>query len=281
MKIYDCFLFFNELLLLEVRLNELDPYVDYFVLVECCENFRGDPKPFYFEENKDKFRKFLNKIIHVKVEDRYFGQTWDRQVFQRNCIKRGLNDLNEEDVVLISDLDEIPRGEKIAEGLPVLGRATEFIIQGYAHFINRRVKRIHPRYQKLGGENHNGTVAVRFSDFTNAEDVRRLSGKFSSYRSQGKIDQIEEGGWHFSWMGDLDAITLKAASVSGHTAVNDPKMSTERWKEEQEILKRGGEGLVGVNSSGTAEFSIVPLDQSYPRYILDNLEKFEDWIYKK
>ena len=69
MGIYDCFIFFNELDLLEIRLSELYNYVDYFVIVEANKTFKGKSKPFYFEENKQKYKKYLDKIIHVKVYD--------------------------------------------------------------------------------------------------------------------------------------------------------------------------------------------------------------------
>ena len=65
-KVYDCFIFFNELDLLELRLETLDPYVDHFVISECDSTFSGEDKPFYFEENKEKFSKFLDKIIYIK-----------------------------------------------------------------------------------------------------------------------------------------------------------------------------------------------------------------------
>ena len=65
-KIYDSFLFFNELDLLDIRLTILDPYVDYFVISECDYTFSGNKKPFYFDDNKNLFSKFLHKIIHIK-----------------------------------------------------------------------------------------------------------------------------------------------------------------------------------------------------------------------
>ena len=66
-KIYDGFLFFNELDLLDLRLNTLNDVVDYFVLVESSITHQGESKPFIFEENKQKYQKFLEKIIHIKV----------------------------------------------------------------------------------------------------------------------------------------------------------------------------------------------------------------------
>jgi len=68
-KIYDCFCFFNELDLLELRFNILDPYVDYFVLSEASVTHTGQPKPYYYEENKKRFAKWEHKIIHLKITD--------------------------------------------------------------------------------------------------------------------------------------------------------------------------------------------------------------------
>ncbi len=106
-KIVDCFLFFNELELLTVRLEELYDHVDYFVLVEAAETFRGNPKPYIFEENKARFQKYLSKIIHVKVEDRkpHYG-VWEREGFHRNCIRRGLAFCKKNDIILMSDFGQ-------------------------------------------------------------------------------------------------------------------------------------------------------------------------------
>ena len=87
--IYDCFTFFNEFDLLEIRLNELDSVVDKFVLVEATKTFSGKDKPLYFNENKNKFNKFLNKIIHVIV-DEYpnLNGDWVIENHQRNEISK-------------------------------------------------------------------------------------------------------------------------------------------------------------------------------------------------
>lgn len=112
-KVYDCFTFFNELDLLEIRLNELDPVVDRFVLVEATVTQRGQPKSLFFRENRERFTKFLPKIEHVVVEDMPAGpqtksNNWKRENFQRRAIMRGLASAQADDFVLISDLDEIP-----------------------------------------------------------------------------------------------------------------------------------------------------------------------------
>ena len=116
-KIVDCFLFYNEIELLIYRLNTLETIVDYFILVESRFTFTGRPKPLYYEENKLLFERFKDKIIHIVVDDCIYKypdirdpQQWENEIFQRNCISKGINrlELNESDLILISDVDEIP-----------------------------------------------------------------------------------------------------------------------------------------------------------------------------
>src|SRR4051812_5983866 len=99
--IYDCFTFFNELDLLEIRLNELDPVVDKFVLVEATKTHQGKEKPLYFTMNKSRYEKFLPKIIHVVVDTYpdYEGQSaWLLEHHQRNMIMKGLEGCSPADV---------------------------------------------------------------------------------------------------------------------------------------------------------------------------------------
>ena len=107
-RLFDCFIFFNEIDLLEIRLEESFDHVDYFVICEATRTFRGAPKPLIFSENRDKFAKYLPKIRHVVVDDMPMdGDAWQREFHQRNAIKRGIPDATPNDVVAISDCDEI------------------------------------------------------------------------------------------------------------------------------------------------------------------------------
>ena len=151
MKIYDAFLFFNELDLLELRLELLYNYVDYFIISECDYTFSGLPKPFYFEENKDIFSRFKDKIIHIKHHnsneidsftnpygdleqenfDRYnaiikyydtikhssktsYGKPWwCRDLLQREYVSLGMDKCSDDDIIIFGDLDEFPDPLKI------------------------------------------------------------------------------------------------------------------------------------------------------------------------
>ena len=125
MKIFDCFMYFDEDIVLELRLNSLDKYVDYFVIVESEFTHKGDKRNLKF--NHKKFEKFKNKIIYkiyneppkdielVNNEDneklkqkKYIMNALKRENYQRNCIQEGLKDADPTDMILISDLDEVP-----------------------------------------------------------------------------------------------------------------------------------------------------------------------------
>ena len=114
--IYDCFTFFNELDLLEIRLNVLNDVVDRFVLVEAGQTHTGKPKRLLYEENKLRYSKFADKIIHVRIDSFPSGHdAWWNENYQRNAIMQGLKCAKDDDIVMISDLDEIPRPELVAE----------------------------------------------------------------------------------------------------------------------------------------------------------------------
>ena len=118
MKIYDCFQFFNEENILDLRLNILDEFVNFFVIVESTTDHQGNKKKLNFD--KDKFKKFQKKIIYVVVEDTldtikkpHLGQNSLVERHQRNSIMRGLKNCSDDDLVIISDVDEIPDLSKL------------------------------------------------------------------------------------------------------------------------------------------------------------------------
>src|SRR5262249_27168436 len=106
-RVFDCFPFFNEFDLLEIRLNELSDVVDYFVIAEAKRTFSGNPKPLYFRENRARFSKFLDRIVHITVENvpQRMDSSWGRQTYQRDALQRGLARAQPDDLILLSDVD--------------------------------------------------------------------------------------------------------------------------------------------------------------------------------
>ena len=110
MKVYDCFTFYNEFELLELRLKSLWDVADFFIIVEADKTLNNKPKPFYFAERKNDFAEFLPKIrnIKIKMDIPYRGTgDWSIEYAQRNAISEGIKDAAPDDLIFISDLDEI------------------------------------------------------------------------------------------------------------------------------------------------------------------------------
>ena len=258
-KVYDCFPFFNELELLQVRFAELNDTVDYFVLVESVETQRGDPKPLYFAENKHLFEKYLPKVIHVIIDERHpeMGM-WKREHFQRNAILRGLTKCSPSDLIILSDLDEIPRASVIANlkklfeiSSPKPAKAPlfrskkaekkyrkkytdlgayAFQMDHYSYQLNRQI----PSKEIRDGGYWQGTIVMTY------EKMKAHSPQYFRQR-RNKLPRIENGGWHFSSMGGKEKVRQKISSiVEGRSdGASVPDEEIERWINEYPIVALG------------------------------------------
>jgi O-antigen biosynthesis protein len=210
----DTFTFFNELDLLEIRLETLTPHVDRFVLVEATTTFQGQPKPLYFAENKERFAKFLDRITHVVVRDLPADATpFEREFFQRDAILRGLEGLPGDTLVLLSDVDEIPklplRRLPPADARPLLFRQRFF----YYALDNECTTLTLPC-----------TCLVRLDRLGQPSQLRReIVGLHGSMLGGGKdtggFEIVEDGGWHFSFLGDAQNAVTKIESFA-HDELN-------------------------------------------------------------
>ncbi len=285
--IYDCFTFFNELDLLEIRLNILNDYVDKFVLVEATKTHQGKDKPLFFEQNKNRYKKFLDKIIHIVVDDmpEYNGNnSWELERFQRNAIQRGLKTANQNDIIIISDIDEIPDLSKI--DFSHLNRNTFYIFRQrmFYYFINCMNNAQNGNYRWCG------SVLYKYSPEIYPQQIRNLSiklqGLFSDkliykiiaffnklklvYSKGWKLKFIKDGGWHFSYLGGVEMIIKKIESFA-HTEYNK-----ETFKDAKSIEDaiNNGKDIFGRNFS----YKFVPLDDTFPEYILKNQNLYQHLI---
>ena len=281
--IYDCFTFFNELDLLEIRLNVLKDVVDKFVLVEAGETHTGKPKPLYFKENASRFAAFRERIVYICIEKfpDICRTDWGRENYQRNAIAKGLIGAKDDDVVLISDLDEIPRPETIAKCVGKPG-VTVFDQTYYAFYLN---------YRNVRQQWWHGTRMVSYKDFCHAFDgVEVMRNEFlpdwvnkgttaSKFRcrrlpqSRGGQRIVKRGGWHFTCLGGADAVLAKMKAVVPHHDFNpdDSALTVERI---ESLLAKGQGPALKMNCFG------VPLDDSFPRYLIDNQAKYAHLIFK-
>lgn len=275
--IYDCFPFFNELELLELRLNELDKVVDKFVLVEATRTFQKESKPLYYAENKHLFDKFNDKIIHIVV-DKFPGffskfripTAWDYDNYQKDQVVRALSGCNPDDVIIISDLDEIPRAEKIVEYAKKEG--VKVFEQRYCNYFLNCIAVDAPDASHLVKRNKIvywcGSVMVDYADFTSFKEVRKLRDKI-----QNNTLRIQEGGWHFSFMGGAEKIRMKLDSWA-HT--REGKYNPEYLKDPNRLLEimNSGDDLFGRQF----RFEFFELDDSFPDYLISNYKKYIDFI---
>ncbi len=237
-KVFDCFLFYNELEILELRLNELDPYVDFFVLAEAEETFRGNKKPMIFHENRKRFSKFLPKIKYVPIRGHIEAEKpFDREQMQRDHLAYGIMDANENDIILLSDVDEIPRGPSIRRmALPVLKRKAEYlgaVMTEYQFFMNRFTRYF------LG-------TMLTTRHFMNTHTFAQLRALRPHTR------QINNAGWHFTSLGGLDRYIEKLAAYS----LVERDTPEERHPEHFKALVNKG--------------PFVDIDETFPQFVQDN-----------
>jgi hypothetical protein len=213
-KIYDVFTFNNELDILEIRLNLLQKYVDYFVIVESTETFSGIHKPLYYFQNRERFSKFENKIIHFVIDNtpKNFDDIdcnqdilelakhsdnvtrehlcWLKEFYQKEMIKNALLNLNDEDICIVSDVDEIWNfnielniGDDIYK--PKINLC-------YINYLNLRTSEDWTYFT--------GPIITKYKNIKNEclNHLRTLK------KMKDKYVYIEDGGWHFNAIGGIE-----------------------------------------------------------------------------
>ena len=208
MKVIDCFIFYNELDLLEFRLTELNDVVDYFVLVECIKTHSNKDKELYFENNKNRFSKFLDKIIHIIVKDN-IPQTpcpqgpWDREAYQRYCIDEGIKklSLNNDDIIIIADLDEIPDAKTVLDLKNNNGLDGIYSLEMDLYYYN-----ITCRYDKKWSQ----AKILNYGSYIKYNNPQKI------FRGLQNVSNMKNGGWHFSYFGDVEFIKNKIKTFLHH-----------------------------------------------------------------
>lgn len=281
-KIYDCFNFFNELDILEMRMNILYDYVDYFVIVESSVSHSGIEKEFVFEKNKERFSKFSDKIIFFKVIDtpnnfrnlpetsddtvkliyqfienqtiwfnRDFQIDYGRDFFQKECVRRPLINCNDEDIILISDVDEIPNPE-------ILENLKDLDLENNRYSLNQMMY-----YYYLNVFKESTWYGTKISKYKNIKNV-----SFNEIRNNQSLStRIPNGGWDFSFMGGKEMVKTKLLAYCHNDMVDSNVLENLDTNMENNVdpFFRGG-------------LTTVEIDSTYPKYILDNLEKYKHLI---
>jgi beta-1,4-mannosyl-glycoprotein beta-1,4-N-acetylglucosaminyltransferase len=252
MKLFDCFLFYNELELLELRFETLYDVIDKFVIAEANKTFSGKQKEFNFENNKYRYEKYLDKIIYVKIEDSPEPISkiiyWNVEYFQRNCLMRGLENVAKEgDYILVSDADEILNPETLLNSLKFEGRVV-FMQNLFYYYVNVKQNLQCP-----------APVLARYGTFKNVQEVRHAKGETGN--------RINNGGWHFSFLGGAERIRDKLSAYSEfHTytkLLNNKDNINYMIRNQMDIFERKN-----------IQFSIVEIDKSFPKTMNEFIKKY-------
>jgi beta-1,4-mannosyl-glycoprotein beta-1,4-N-acetylglucosaminyltransferase len=228
-NVFDCFIFNNELDILERRLEELWETVDRFVIVEGMVTHGGQQKELVFHNNLKRFEKYLNKITYLVIENfpevdgSVTDKSWTRERFQRDYIMQGLKDCKDNDIVIISDVDEIPNVEAIKKYKPEQG-ISSFEMDLY--YYNEQTKAVLKWYE---------------SRITTYKKVKEMSPCGVRYESNNYV--LENGGKHLSYFGGVEKI-IKKIEDTAHQELN-----TSAFKDFEHIEKsiQNGQDLFNRN----------------------------------
>lgn len=265
-KVYDVFYFFNELDLLEIRLNILNDYVDYFVIIESTESFSGLPHALCYESNKDRFTQWKDKIIYYVVDDfpkdsnlLSLAQNnsnvgagehyWVREFYQKESAKKALAELSlyDEDIIFVSDCDEIWNPLRLKE---LTNFSNTEIIRpkqlAYYYYLNNRCSEVN---------GWTGTISAKYKTIKNncLNDLRT--------RSKTKYSEVDSGGWHFGFMGGV-AGAMKKLTEWQHPAY----MHWIPMLEDRVIKNKDYRGR---------KYKYWMDESDLPKYLLDNKNKYK------
>lgn len=257
MKIYDCFIFNHEIELLEIRLNILDKFVDKFIITEGDSTFSGFPKDSHYLRNKDRFKKWEDKIIHNPIKIPDMKGPWDREIYSRNAML-DLEIFEDNDLLIMSDSDEIPNPLIIKDAPNWISSNKHFTLKQscYAYWINN-----------LYSNNWFGSRIATYKYMKNkkADDVREATELESELT--GAI--ITNGGWHFTYLGGEEQIRKKINSFCDRQ-FDVPKI-TENISDN---LSQGRD----VFNRTHIKYKRVDLDDSFPVYLIKNYKKYSHLI---
>ncbi len=267
--IYDCFSYWDEDLLLDLRLHILNDYVDFFVVVEGNKTWQNNPKKLKFD--KDKFSKFRQKIIYIPVEDLPDGKDpYERENHQRNAISRGLVNAKDDDLVIVSDLDEIPN-PNVIKNFQKVKRFAVFRQKHYYYKFNLRSEK-NPFW-------HGSRICVK-KYLKSPQWLRDLKFKKRPFWRLDKFrlnNILEDGGWHFCNLKKPSDLLYKYQNLcETNDPVNFKEKIDQKYLSLDEITNRvhKGDDIIGRDD----RFSKTDIDTTFPEYLIENKKKYLEWI---
>jgi len=295
MKIFDCFMYFDEEQVLDLRLNVLYQNVDYFVIVESTYNHKGEKRNLLF--NSKKFEKFSDKIIYLvydkipqlvepiketdnekEKDGKYIMNALYRENAQRDFILEGLKSAKKDDLILISDVDEIPKLSSVN-----LNQIKNEIILFKQDMFYYKYNLSLPNFKWTG------TKAVKRKNLVSPQWLRNVKDRkypfyrvdtFFSDKKYINIQIINDGGWHFSNIKSPEMIEHKLRSYLHHREFDQVSLSikeiNELVKKKQAIYDLRVDKRVNKVGNGVIleNFEMKKL----PNHINNNIDKYKNWL---
>ena len=295
MNLYDCFMYFDEDLLLDLRLNSLDKFIKKFVITEATYTHNGSKKKLNFDINK--FKKFKDKIIYIVVDkqpkdimklkendtkqkrgEKLILNGMARDYFQRENLSRGLNDAGGDDLILISDLDEIPDLKKLN-----LSAINNNIIIFEQKMFYYKLNLFYEDYIWLG------TKAVKKKNFKSPQWLRNIKGKnypkwrvdtFFSKKKYTNLTFIKDGGWHFTCLRTAEELEKKLLNFAHHYEFEESGLNIENLRKliaDKRVMYDHNVDQKGYKWSGKSILKKIE-NKLLPEYVCVNLNKYSDWL---
>ncbi len=263
-------MYFDENLILDIRLNTLCKSVDKFVIAEATRDHAGNEKKLNFDYKN--FKKFQDKIIYLIIDDipinveskkkNWTPNHW-RDQFQRNSLIKGYKDYNDNDLIMISDIDEIPDPNKLSE-FKIKNKYACFMQKNFQSKIN---------LQNITDEYWMGTKICQKKFLKSPQWLRNIKTKkrpFWKFYKPKEPQLIYDGGWHFSFLKEPKDISKKIKVYSHQEFYKDEftneKKIEERIKNNQDLFDRN------------IKYEKIDLDETFPSYIIENKSRFKNWI---
>ena len=295
MNIYDCFMYYDEDLLLDIRLNALDKYVKKFVITEATYTHNGTKKKLNF--NINNFNKFKNKIDYIVVdqqppnvrklkeddtakikEEKLILNGMARDYFQRENLKKGLKNLKDDDLVVISDLDEIPNFDNLD-----FDKVKNNIIIFQQKMFYYKLNLYYNDFIWAGSK------AVKYKNLVSPQWLRNVKSKkypfwrldvFFSKKKYSNLFYVKDGGWHFTCIRTPEDLEKKLLNFAHHYEFEQSGLKISDIKKlinEKRVMYDHNIDQKGYKWSGKSILKKINLNL-LPSYIANNAKRFDEWL---
>ena len=295
MNIYDCFMYFDEDLLLDIRLNSLNKFVKKFVISESTYTHSGSKKKLNF--NIDNFKKFKDKITYIVVEDqpknimnlteneteekrgeKLILNGMARDYYQRENLIKGIKDANNDDLILISDLDEIPYLNNLN-----YSKINNQIIIFEQKMFYYKLNLLYEDYNWLG------TRGIKKKNLISPQWLRNVKGRnypkwrvdiLFSQKKYSNILFIKNGGWHYTFLKTAEELEKKLLNFAHHYEYQESGLNIKKIKQfidEKRVIYDHNVDQKQFKWSGKVKLKKIK-NNFLPEYIRSNLNKYKDWL---